>query len=81
MATKLFRVSSTKMAEDSEQKQQYVEQSYKLKNPVFSKVMDLSPTSVGFNLIVKVGKIKPIMIYESFKFRWYTFKNIRSNYW
>ncbi len=49
------------MAEDSEQKQQYVEQSHKLKNPVFSKVMDLSPASVGFNLIVKVGKIKPIM--------------------
>eukprot|EP01084_Bolivina_argentea_P285842 490243_1 len=46
---------------DNEQKQQYVEQPYKLKNTVFSKVMDLSPASVGFNLIVKVGKIKPIM--------------------
>jgi len=37
------------------------EKDVKLQNPVFSKVEDLSPASVGFNLIVKVSKIKPIM--------------------
>eukprot|EP00483_Globobulimina_turgida_P002747 UN02752 len=46
---------------DTEQKEQYAEASYKLTNPTFSKVEQLSPASVGFNLIVKVGKIKPIM--------------------
>ena len=29
--------------------------------PKFIKVENLSPASVGFNLIVKVGKIQPIM--------------------
>jgi len=29
--------------------------------PVFVQVKDLSPASVGFNVIVKVGEIKPIM--------------------
>merc|ERR1719266_3231789 len=33
----------------------------KLTRPVFCKVDELSPASVGFNLVVKVGKIKPIM--------------------
>jgi len=32
-----------------------------LTKPVFNKVGELSPASVGFNLIVKVDKIKPIM--------------------
>ena len=32
-----------------------------LSKPQFCKVNDLSPASVGFNLIVKVGKIEPIM--------------------
>jgi len=37
------------------------ESGVKLTRPVFQKVGELSPASVGFNLIVKVGKIKPIM--------------------
>jgi len=37
------------------------ESAVKLSRPVFCKVGELSPASVGFNLIVKVGKIKPIM--------------------
>eukprot|EP01084_Bolivina_argentea_P019630 36490_1 len=54
------------MATESDQKetttpQQYKESSIKLSNPKFSKVEQLSPASVGFNLIVKVGKIKSIM--------------------
>merc|ERR1719317_1029882 len=32
-----------------------------LTKPTFVKVEELSPASVGFNLIVKVGKIQPIM--------------------
>merc|ERR1719237_1615492 len=32
-----------------------------LKKPEFSKIEDLSPAAVCFNLIVKVNKIKPIM--------------------
>ena len=32
-----------------------------LRKPQFTKVDDLSPASIGFNLIVKVGKIEPIM--------------------
>jgi len=32
-----------------------------LTKPTFCKVEELSPASVGFNLIVKVGKIQPIM--------------------
>eukprot|EP01083_Nonionella_stella_P181610 651131_1 len=40
---------------------QYVEAKPKLEKPQFQKVQDLSPASVGFNLIVKVGPIKPIM--------------------
>ena len=37
------------------------ESAVNLTKPDFHKVGDLSPASVGFNLIVKVGKIKPIM--------------------
>jgi len=49
------------MADTKEESQQAAEPQIKLTNPKFCKVDSLSPASVGFNLIVKVGKIKPIM--------------------
>jgi len=56
--------TETPATESSEQKAPAVAaapEEPKLTKPTFSKVEDLSPASVGFNLIVKVGKIKPIM--------------------
>eukprot|EP00484_Ammonia_sp_Unknown_P019508 CAMPEP_0197042070 /NCGR_PEP_ID=MMETSP1384-20130603/18522_1 /TAXON_ID=29189 /ORGANISM="Ammonia sp." /LENGTH=181 /DNA_ID=CAMNT_0042473109 /DNA_START=107 /DNA_END=653 /DNA_ORIENTATION=- len=47
--------------EATEQKKEYVEPAITLSKPEFIKVDQLSPASVGFNLIVKVGPIKPIM--------------------
>eukprot|EP00485_Elphidium_margaritaceum_P004749 CAMPEP_0202684858 /NCGR_PEP_ID=MMETSP1385-20130828/456_1 /ASSEMBLY_ACC=CAM_ASM_000861 /TAXON_ID=933848 /ORGANISM="Elphidium margaritaceum" /LENGTH=195 /DNA_ID=CAMNT_0049339071 /DNA_START=61 /DNA_END=648 /DNA_ORIENTATION=+ len=41
--------------------QQPAESKIQLTNPKFSEVEQLSPASVGFNLIVKVGNITPIM--------------------
>ena len=46
------------MAEESKKESQ---PPVTLQKPQFSKVDQLSPASVGFNLIVKVGKIQPIM--------------------
>lgn len=49
------------MAQDDSKKDEPSQPPAQLTKPVFSKVDQLSPASVGFNLIVKVGKIKPIM--------------------
>lgn len=46
------------MAEEAKEVQQDV---VKKTKPQFSKVEQLSPASVGFNLIVKVASIEPIM--------------------
>jgi len=53
--------TATPATESSEQKAPAVPEKPELTKPTFCKVEDLSPASVGFNLIVKVGKIQPIM--------------------
>lgn len=49
------------MAQDTTTTTQQEPEPIKLTAPQFIEVSDLSPASVGFNVIVKVGTIKPIM--------------------